>query len=233
MKKYKFLPLLLLFLLLFVYSCKNEKDITLKPTKPYNEILKDIETQKQLFKVQYSKANSEGKKKIILEARQYLFYQLTKEIFPSWYGTKWDFNGVTQVPREGKIACGYFVTTTFRDLGFDIPRVKWAQATSENMIKEATMEIKKFSGAKMEDVEVWIQNQEDAIYMVGLDNHTGYVYKIGNEIWFVHSSPYNKAHGVICELASTHNPLSVSGYRVFGKLLDDQMIVNWMNGKKY
>ncbi len=233
MKKCYLFPAILFTLIVFFHSCKSKNEAALKPTKPYNEILKDIEIQKQIFKSQYSKANNEEKKKKIIEARQYLFQQLTTEIFPSWYGTKWDFNGVTQVPKEGKIACGYFVTTTFRDLGFEIPRVKWAQATSESMITEASTEIKKFSGAKMEDVENWILSQEDAIYMVGLDNHTGYVYKIGKEIWFVHSSPYNKAHGVVCEVANTHNPLSVSGYRVFGKLLNDEMIVNWMNDKKY
>ena len=35
---------------------------------------------------------------------------LTDKIFPYWYGTDWDFNGTTQKPNEGKIACGYFVT---------------------------------------------------------------------------------------------------------------------------
>lgn len=39
--------------------------------------------------------------------------QITQKVFPYWYGTKWDFNGTTEMPQEGSIACGYFVTTTY------------------------------------------------------------------------------------------------------------------------
>src|SRR5215212_694349 len=31
-------------------------------------------------------------------------------IIPYWIGTKWNFNGITEVPQKGSIACGYFVT---------------------------------------------------------------------------------------------------------------------------
>ena len=37
-----------------------------------------------------------------------------------WIGTVWDFNGVTRTPKQGAIACGYFVTNVLTDLGFKI-----------------------------------------------------------------------------------------------------------------
>jgi len=181
--------------------------------------------------MRFQEASDEEKKGIVIEAREYLFSQLTNEIFPSWYGTAWDFNGVTQVPNEGHIACGYFVTTTLQDAGFDVPRIKWAQMASENMITKATPHVTRFSNASMEEIETWLASQEDALYMVGLDNHTGFVCKKGNQMKFIHSSPYNELGGVISESIDTHNPLAVSGYRVFGKILHDEMIVKWLNAE--
>jgi hypothetical protein len=36
---------------------------------------------------------------------------VTETIIPAWIGTGWDFNGITEKPQQGSIACGYFVTT--------------------------------------------------------------------------------------------------------------------------
>jgi hypothetical protein len=218
---------------IFFLGCSQSNDIVIKPTKPYGQILSDIENQRVVFNLKYHESTAEGKKAVIKESKQFLFDQLTLEIFPSWYGTKWDFNGVTETPKEGYIACGYFVTTTLRDLGLKIPRVKWAQAASETMILAATKEVKRFSNAEMKEVEEWLLSRNDGIYIVGLDNHTGFVYKKGAQLISVHSSPYNKAHGVIAEEINTHSPLTVSNYRVFGEILKDEMVLNWIEGNPY
>ena len=214
-------------------SCAPSSNKDLTPTKPYSQILEDLETNKNQFHAKYRSANTDEKKIVIQEVRTYLFNQLTTEIFPSWYGTKWDFNGITETPKEGHIACGYFVTTTLRDLGLKIPRVKWAQAASETMIIAATNEIKRFSNVEMKEVNTWLQTNEHSIFIVGLDNHTGFVYNNGEEILFVHSSPYNKANGVIAESVLEYSPLTVSKYRVFGKILTDDMIISWMERKSF
>jgi hypothetical protein len=221
------------FAIFAFYSCAELKPYEQPPSKPYAEILTDVETQKIFYKEKYQNANHEGKTKVIQAAKTYLFHQLTKEIFPSWYGTEWDFNGTTTVPKEGKIACGYFVTTTLEDLGLKIPRIKWAQAASETMIMAATSEVKRFSGADMNTVHQWLQTKKYSIFIVGLDNHTGFVYNNGTEILFVHSSPFNKSHGVVAEPVLTHSPLTVSKYRVFGEILTDDMVISWMETKPY
>ena len=45
------------------------------------------------------------------------YYVMTDSVFPHWMGTKWDFNGVSNVPGKGMIACGYFVSTTLKHVG--------------------------------------------------------------------------------------------------------------------
>lgn len=221
------------FCSLLLLGCSQTNELSIKPSKSYDQILSDIENQRIVYNLKYKEANNEDKKKVLKDAKKFLFDQLTLEIFPSWYGTKWDFNGVTEKPKEGCIACGYFVTTTLRDLGLRIPRVKWAQAASETMIMEATTKVKRFSNANMQDVKDWLLSKGDAIYIVGLDNHTGYVYKKGSQLIFVHSSPYNKAGGVIAEDINTHSPLTVSSYRVFGEILTKEMVLNWIEGIVY
>jgi hypothetical protein len=228
----RFLLFIIISFSLF-YSCKEIKPTVEVPSKSYPEILSEISTRQSELSEKYSTGDASKKKQILLEARTFLLNQLTQEIFPSWYGTNWDFNGVTTNPKEGDIACGYFVTTTLEDAGFKIPRVKWAQAASEQMILSATSDVKRFSGKKMEEVAKWLFEQDDALYIVGLDNHTGFVLKQGASLKFIHSSPVNHNHGVASESATGHNPLSVSGYRVFGKLLNDQMIVRWLTGYQW
>jgi hypothetical protein len=215
------------------YSCREISRVSEIPSKSYPAILADINNTQSGWSDEYSSGNTSIKKEVIEKARAFLMTQLTKEIFPSWYGTYWDFNGTTTKPKEGHIACGYFVTTTLQDAGFDIPRVKWAQAASEQMILSATSEVKRFSGKKMEEVAKWLLAQEDALYIVGLDNHTGFVLKQGVQLKFIHSSPVNNNGGVASENATGNNPLSVSGYRVFGKLLNDEMVIRWLTGYKW
>jgi hypothetical protein len=101
------------------------------------------------------------------------------------------------------------------------------------MIMAATNDIKWFSSADMKEVEEWLVARPNAIYIVGLDNHTGYVYKKNKQLLFVHSSPYNKAHGVIAEDINSHSPLTVSNYRVFGEILTDEMVLKWIEGNPY
>jgi len=55
------------------------------------------------------------------------------------------------------------------------------------------------------------------LYIVGLDNHTGFVYNDGNEVFFIHSS-YASPKCVVKEVAMQSSVLYYSKYRVVGKL---------------
>ncbi|NBX78987.1 MAG: hypothetical protein EBQ94_01170 [Flavobacteriales bacterium] len=66
-----------------------------------------------------------------------------------------------------------------------------------------------------------------------MDNHVGFVLVDGKSISFIHSNYYFPEVGVMKEDISTKNPLKDSHYRIFGKLLMDEMVVNWLEDKEY
>jgi hypothetical protein len=125
----------LLFTLIASTACNHDD----KPKKINPASVSYIETKKE---------NRQAYKTILLTAREFkqqfiasdsleLLYGrfIVDSIIPYWFGTKWNFYGTTEVPRNGSIACGYFVTTVLRDAGLRINRIKLAQAASEEMMK--------------------------------------------------------------------------------------------------
>tara|TARA_R110002049_G_scaffold59017_1_gene159884 strand:- start:10 stop:714 length:705 start_codon:yes stop_codon:yes gene_type:complete len=203
--------------------------------KEYLNLLNEIKSKHDTLLNIYSKANSKEKDSIIEISKVYLIKTISKNIFPYWYGTQWDFNGVTRIPKKGKIACGYFVTNVMTDLGFNIPRIKWAQSASEVFIKKLalTKNIKRFTKTKMSDFENHLKKSGNGIYLVGLDMHVGFIVVDNDNIRFVHSSYYKPEIGVISEKLDSWNPLRDSNYRIIGKLFSNLMIENWIIEKRY
>lgn len=231
---------LFIVLLSVLFSCKqaqtsNEKQTHIqKPDVPYSEYISGVMEKRLSYEKQYVNANPQEKKELIVSARKYLLHTLTKDIFAYWYGTQWDFNGTTRTPGEGSIACGYFVTNVLSDVGFKIPRVKWAQSASEVFIVQlANEELKRSSNASMKKVRSYLKKAGEGLYLVGLDSHVGFVYVQGDQMKFIHSNYYSPTNGVSMEELETHNPLNDSSYRVFGKLLSDQMVERWILGVDY
>jgi hypothetical protein len=200
----------------------------------YSKILEKISIEKNRFRDLYSKSTSSiQKKEILSKARGFVIDELIDNIFPSWYGTRWDFNGATQTPKQGNIACGYFVTTTLRDVGFNLDRSRLARQPSEHIIKNLTglENIKRYSNKNIQDVNKYILESGEGIYIVGLDCHVGFIVNDGENVNFVHSSYYNPPLSVVSEPIDSFNPLAHSKYRVIGKILDDSMIEKWITGK--
>jgi hypothetical protein len=218
-----------IFVVLFFYACQGQTK-----NKDYSTVLQEIQAEKESFQSAYSQANVSEKSKIIEEVKTYLNKAISKDIFPQWYGTKWDFNGTTRTPKKGEIACGYFVTTVLMDVGFKIPRVKWAQSASEVFIQKLAPEnLKRFTDRPLSEVKKYLFNEGNGLYLVGLDTHVGFVLVEGKKISFIHSNYYYPEVGVMKEDISTKNPLNDSHYRIFGKLLTDEMVVNWLEEKEY
>lgn len=195
----------------------------------YTEKLKAIETKRLELANEYRQ--SANKKAILEKAQKLLVSSIYNEIFPAWYGTDWDFYGTTETPKEGKIACGYFVTTVLRDAGVKVQRVSLAQQASENIIKSLTTVpfIKRFHNAKIENFVADVKNQGEGLYVVGLDVHVGFILHDSDEVWFIHSS-YVEPSEVVKEKALDSPILSSSKYRVLGKIsADNQFILKWLN----
>jgi hypothetical protein len=214
-------------LLLFCFSCSaQQKDET------YDELKARVSTERERIHEAYKQGDSLQRDSLITVSRDYLFRTITTDFFDHWYGTEWDFNGTTRMPKQGKIACGYFITTVLSDAGLNIPRTYWAQQASEYYIKRMTTDIKRFSNQPVENVMAYFKDREDGLYIVGLDNHVGFVYKSGKQLQFVHASYYDPSIGVQSEKLNTDNPLAHSEYRVAGRILSDEMIRKWITGER-
>lgn len=232
MKRISVLPILILFSISCVVQTKpqsveNTHGIVAEGT--YQSKLKSIETERIKLASEYRQS---ANKKVILEkAQKLLVASIYNQIIPAWYGTDWDFYGTTQIPKEGKIACGYFVTTVLRDAGVRVQRVSLAQQASENIIKSLTTAafIKRFHNAPIENFVADVKGLGEGLYVVGLDNHVGFILHYDNDIWFIHSS-YIEPSEVIKEKALDSPILTASKYRVLGKIsADNQFILKWLN----
>ena len=184
--------------LLIIGGCQDKQDhpsgktktITAAPanttvfTKPPFKFNYDLQKQRcqELYELNKRKRLPETEKKFISF--------LIDSLLPCWYGTPWDFNGITEVPGQGKIACGYFVTTTLRDAGMKINRVKLAQCVSQNLLWDLCRDFKKYSDRSLEYFVHDIEKTGYGLYIVGLDNHTGYIFNDGEDVWFIHSGVY-------------------------------------------
>ncbi len=235
----------LVFLLLsfFIAGCEqkqsNEKVVTKirKKIKPnlsnpitdyniekhlenYSNLKNDITKDKKYYKSQND----------INRVKQVTYTLLKDSIFPYWYGTTWDFNGFTETPLSGNIACGYFVTTTLRDVGFPIQRMYLARQPSsvliENICKDSS--IKKFNS--VEDVKAYLKTySENSLFILGLDSHVGFVSKETDNIFYIHSS-YSGQKMVSKELLDKSIPVNSSKSFVIGNVLDNDNLLNqWMN----
>lgn len=121
--------------------------------------------------------------------------QLVNEILPHWYGTPWSFGGHTEVPNQGKIACGYFISTTLRDMGVKLNRYTLAQ---KSPIDEAKMiscgsEIKSVVQETPENALAEIDRlTHEGLYFIGFDEgHVGYLLKRDGELLLIHSNYFS------------------------------------------
>lgn len=202
--------------------------------KPYVELKEEALEKRDSLREAYNQAknNKHGQDSIISEAQKYLL-AISSDFFKAWYNTPWTFHGHSQTPKEGSIACGYFVTTTLRDMGFNIPRIKWAQQTSEYLIKKISTDIKRYYKRPMGEIVEDIKLRGEGLYVVGLDSHVGYIYYYDGNVNFVHANYYRPKIGVMSEPLIGRNPLNDSKYKVIGKIFDKEMTFNWLFAKQY
>ncbi|MEZ4239365.1 MAG: hypothetical protein R3F59_25060 [Myxococcota bacterium] len=156
------------------------------------------------------------------------------EIIETWKGTRWSYSGTTQVPRQGKIACGYFVSTVLEHAGFDVDRVELARSASEQIVRTVVPdpEIERLSRVSRDYVADRVLAQGDGVYIVGLDTHVGFLINPpgpGKDVKFCHSTRRYRRAGVICEDARS-SPSLKSRYTVLGKLGAPMLVQAWLEG---
>ena len=188
-----------------------------QPALPYEKYLTNLNTQKEsIDSADWDKA------------RGLLFTTINDNLPHYWIGTKWDFNGTTEIPKSGTIACGYFLTTTMKQTGYDIKRVWMAQQASSVLIKAYCSDIKILSS--LEKVTQYLNTQPDSSsFIIGLDFHTGFVTKGVDGTFIIHSN-YIGDEGVVKEPIQSAAVLANNKYFMIGNLgMRKDQIQTWMN----
>jgi hypothetical protein len=200
-------------------------NVNFKAKGNYTSITDKVKTDRVYFKNAYQVNPT----KAIDSASKYLYSKLINDIVPHWYGTPWDFNGHTNTPNNGEIACGYFVSTTLKHLGFNLNRYKMAQAAGldEAKLLQSRSDLKIFSNVTFEQLKEKVTKvYSDGIYFVGLDNHVGYVLIKDKKLYFLHSSYC--VDKVIIELAET-SPCFGSNIYVFAEITTNKKLIkSWV-----
>lgn len=160
---------------------------------------------------------------------------ILSKIIPYWYGTEWDFNGYTSVPKQGVIACGYFVSTTLLHSSCQLNRYKMAQKPASGiveMLKGKGDTVKKIYNT--EDMFQYCRSElKDGLYVLGLSYHVGYLYKDSNTCYFIHSNYINN-QGVVCERIENSNAFKNSGIWTFLGLSDNKYFLEtWLKGSTF
>jgi hypothetical protein len=220
------LKLILIFLVLNSCYSGNHKSETAKNNSTATAVVErpDYDTFKSTVKEYKSSLNGHSHKEI----SDYLFTLLNDDIYFYWKGTPWDFNGYTQKPNEGSIACGYFVTNTLSDLGFKIQRVKLAQVVSSQMINTLCGDVRRF--AQFDKLQKYLSEQPDqSVYIIGLDYHTGYILKDSADFYFLHSN-YINAEGVVKEKIESSRALLYNRTFMIGSLSsNEKLLKDWVD----
>lgn len=193
----------------------------------YSVTKTNIEKERSLLKTEY--LSNENKANTLNEARIKLTESLFQDIFNHWYTTKWSFEGHTETPKQGTIACGYFVFTTLRDVGFNLNRYKLAQKSPEEEAKSIACgtTIEKLQNVTKQELKKYFLKQKDGIYFIGLDFHVGYIYKNNQEVHFIHSN-YIDNKGVMKETIENSKAIVSSKYFIASITHNDNLIKKWL-----
>lgn len=176
----------------------------------------------QAYKKTCEEIKQSNKNLTVRNAQQNLINNFTKHLLPFWLGTRWSFYGTTYVPGEGSIACGYFVTTVLQHLGVKLDRNALAQCASEQLIKTlcSKSNITYANNTSLQEFNNALLHKGSGLYIIGLDNHTGFILVQNGQAYFIHSSgrfPF----GVVKEEVLKSKVLEKSFYKVLGKISHD------------
>jgi hypothetical protein len=158
---------------------------------------------------------------------------LVDKIIPHWYGTPWSFGGHTAVPNQGKIACGYFISTTLRDMGINLNRYKLAQKSPIDEAKviscgaDIYSVIQESSEKAFADIDRLTQ---EGLHFIGFDTgHVGYLLKRKGELLLIHSNYFWPASVCIEPLKTSRAFNSFSKFHLVDISNNEVLIQRWLD----
>lgn len=67
------------------------------------------------------------------------------------------------------------------------------------------------------------------MFIIGLDNHVGFIHNDGEQIWFIQAK-WTNPKAVVREAAAQSGILYYSKYRIIGKISSNKVLLNkWIN----
>jgi hypothetical protein len=146
-----------------------------------------------LVRIQRAEHNNQvSTGKVSLDSAQRFFVQsIVNTLIPYWYGTTWSFEGHTTTPKQGEIACGYFVSTVLSHAGLNINRYRVAQQLPyyEALTYACGDSMYTLSGAANTITRLKTDEFKPGLYFIGLaGSHVGLLLKQKGEIFFIHSN---------------------------------------------
>lgn len=196
----------------------------------YRALKLRIAAKRQRLATEWHRAVGDSPKAAVCaRARTYFIRMLTDSVFPHWYGTAWDFNGHTNDPGVGQVACGYFVSTPVAHCALKVNRYKLAQQYSFDIVQVLCgSPVQRIGNGNLRALLQWIASRPDDLYVIGLDNHVGWLHRSNGHTWMVHSD-YLGPVAVHTELADTSAALSISNNYVLGRFMHQQALVeDWL-----
>jgi len=199
----------------------------------YEVLCRQLKEWRGELSARHRAATTEPAKAAIEDEARVLLEHMLPAMMRCWIGTRWDFNGTAAKPGEGKIACGYFVSTVLRDAGLDVNRYRLAQQPSANIIhtflgKDDT------TLAYTQDYEVFVTGMADqpaGVYLCGLDTHVAFLINRKDGFRFIHSSG-SRPWAVVEESPEEAGVLQRSKTRMLGNLTADRgFLRTWLGGK--
>jgi len=200
----------------------------------YATLASEAESWRLGFAARHRAARSGDERGAVEDDVRVFLEFLLPEMMRCWLGTPWDFHGTASRPGEGKIACGYFVSTVLRDAGFRVDRYRLAQQPSANILRSflAKDDCHLSVGLPYENFATDLEGSEPGIYVVGLDTHVAFVVAGDGEFRFIHSSG-SRPWCVVDESREAAEVLQNSNWRMIGNLTaSKQVIRRWLSGEQ-
>jgi hypothetical protein len=193
----------------------------------YARTIRAIETARLAF----AAASSNGDPAVPDAARDYLYDAVTTRLIPAWKGTPWTFYGHAEAPGTEPVACGYWVASILRDVGFRVDRDPLGRQASERILLTFAepARLHHFGGQPPTDIVAWIARQGRGLWGVGLANHAGLLWNDGEKVRFCHSN-YMEERGPMCEDALYSGAFRTS-YTVVASMLAATTVEAWLTGR--
>jgi len=160
---------------------------------------------------------------------------LTDRIIPFWYGTGWSFGGHTSIPKKGKIACGYFISTTLKDMGLNLNRFRLAQkspldeARALSCGSEITTIAHEDSEQALSEIKGHVRR---GVYFIGFDTgHVGFLVKKKEKIFLVHSNYLSPVSVCIEPLETAKILKTFKKFHLVDISHNDRLIEKWLNNE--